>query len=139
MLFRSPLYEHIDLFRNYSPITLNNVGTLGIQPDGTLISSGYVEGYEEALLWKNIVDISCGDLIAGLRADGTVVITQDEDHDMNVVNSWTDVINVEVGSDFTVVLKADGTVDVEGYDAYRKKDVAGWTGIKSISAESGVA
>ena len=46
------------------------------------------------------------------------------------VSGWTDIVAGAAGSDYTVGLKADGTVIAVGENKDGQCDVSGWTDIK---------
>ncbi len=70
----------------------------------------------------------------GLKADGTVVATGDNDEGQCDAFLWTDIIAVTAGSVHTVGLKSDGTVVAVGYNSYYRCNVSTWTDIIAISA-----
>lgn len=70
----------------------------------------------------------------GLKDDGTVVATGQNDDGQCNVEDWTDVIEVSVGDSHSLGLKSDGTVVATGYNYYGQCDVDDWTDIIAISA-----
>ena len=73
----------------------------------------------------------------GLKADGTVVAAGNNWGHPKDVESWTNIVAVGAGDAFTVGLKADGSVVVQGH---LKRDegeirVDDWTDIVAISVE----
>ena len=46
------------------------------------------------------------------------------------VSGWADIVAVAAGRDYTVGLKADGTVIAVGENKVGQCDVSGWTDIK---------
>lgn len=84
--------------------------------------------------FTDLVQIETSDnhAVYGLKADGTVVATGDEAHD---VSDWTDIVLLSAGGDsnnMIMGLKADGTVVIEGDEAVL--GAAQWTDIVHISA-----
>ena len=56
---------------------------------------------------------------------------------VNEVNDWTNVVKVAAGEEFSLGLRADGTVYYAGGDAAFAKRVAGWSGVTDIDAGYG--
>ncbi|MBE6783372.1 MAG: hypothetical protein E7536_05110 [Ruminococcaceae bacterium] len=89
--------------------------------------------------FKNVVSISTGGSIAGLRKDGTVVVVGNEEM-KSYVENWTDITAISVGSYHIVGLRKDGTVvstpALTEQDCYRSGQdaVSDWTDIVEISA-----
>lgn len=78
------------------------------------------------------IETSDNHAVYGLKADGTVVATGDEAHD---VSGWTDIVLLSAGGDsnnMIMGLKYDGTVVIEGDEAVL--GAAQWTDIVHISA-----
>ena len=50
----------------------------------------------------------------GLRSDGTVVATGDNDYGQCDVSGWTDIVAIHAGDRYTVGLKSDGTIVTTG-------------------------
>ena len=88
--------------------------------------------------WTDIVDIdsSIGDFVAGLKADGTVVISAEwvgEGSFVDVKN-WTDIIAISVGFQSVMGLKKDGTVVYSGHVTEAQKAASEWKDIVAVSA-----
>ena len=69
----------------------------------------------------------------GLKADGTVVATGNNEFGQCNVGNWTDIVAISAGYNHTVGLKADGTVVATEYlGDYNSGqcDVEVWTDIK---------
>lgn len=73
---------------------------------------------------------------AGLRSDGTVVATGDNEHGQCDVSGWTDIVEIAAGAAHTVGLRSDGTVTAAGDDSYGQCDVSGWTGVRAVAASA---
>ena len=91
--------------------------------------------------WTDIVDISGADggSIAGLRADGTVLVShrmlgETPGENYLEVSKWTDIIAISKSSRNILGLKSDGTVVTAGLVNEGQKGVAEWTDIVAISA-----
>ena len=112
--------------------------TIGIKPDGTVISTGATAKH-----WSGIVALSSdGSNIVGLKSNGTVVTNRwmanllylgqgDE------VKDWTDIVAIAAGQHgdcrHIVGLKPDGTVVSAGDNSVGQRNVSGWTDIVTIS------
>ena len=78
-------------------------------------------------LREDVIAISCGYCIAGLKADGTVVADRIIS---NTVSNWRNIISVAVSGYDAVGLKADGTV----VSTRNGDDVSSWRNIVAIAA-----
>ena len=70
----------------------------------------------------------------GLKSDGTVVATGDNEYGQCDVSDWKDIVAVSAGDYHTVGLKADGTVVATGDNEYGQCDVSDWKDIVAVSA-----
>ena len=88
-------------------------------------------------LWNDIAErqtIACsGHQTVGLKSDGTVVATGDNEHGQCDVSNWTDVVAVACGYTHTVGLKSDGTVVAVGDNYYGQCKVSNWTDVVAIA------
>ena len=66
----------------------------------------------------------------GLRSDGTVVATGDNDDGQCDVDSWSDIVAVAAGACHTVGLRSDGTVVAAGWNDLGQCDVSDWKDIR---------
>ena len=108
---------------------------VGIKPDGSCIAAGNPKPYVSS--WTGMCSLSaCGDTVAGLRSDGTVVCS---DPTLNVRN-WTDIVQIDYfeglwGEDRHIVgLTSSGKVVAEGTNRYGECDVSGWEDIVDVAA-----
>ena len=62
----------------------------------------------------------------GLKSDGTVVSTGNNEFGQCDVSSWTDTVSVSAGAGHTIGLKSDGTVVAVGYIDDGSCAVSGW-------------
>lgn len=89
-------------------------------------------------LWDQVAvrdTISVGlEHTVGLKSDGTVVATGNNEYGQCNVDSWTDIVAVAAGDRHTVGLKSDGTVVATGDDEYGQCDVDRWTDIVAVVA-----
>jgi len=89
--------------------------------------------------WTRIVSVAVGrdsdrQYAIGVREDGTVVASGDNDDHQCDVSGWTDIVAVSAGRDFTIGLKSDGTMVMAGIDKGEQCDVSGWEDITAISS-----
>ena len=74
--------------------------------------------------WKDITSIcACGGHNVGLKSDGTVVATGDNEYGQCNVSSWKDIVSICAGIYHTVGLKSDGTVVAPGKNDGSQFDV----------------
>lgn len=85
----------------------------------------------EILWWEDIIAISDGSShTLGLRADGTVVATGDNDGGQCDVNSLTGIVAISAGALQSFCLKEDGTMVTAGWgEEYMVEVVADWKDI----------
>lgn len=82
--------------------------------------------------WKDIVAISAaGGFTAGLKSDGTVLVTDGEEGTIDV-SSWKDVVSISLGYWHIAGLKSDGTVLASGFDNNVQCSVDSFDDIVSI-------
>jgi len=70
----------------------------------------------------------------GLRADGTVVATGNNEYGQCNVSGWRNIIAISADRDHTVGLRADGTVVAVGDRSAGRCNVGGWRGWRNIIA-----
>lgn len=93
------------------------------------ISSGIVINVDN---WSEIKAISASGNIAGLKSDGSVIVTGSNEYGQCNVSSWKNIIEVSATSSTTVGLKTDGTVVATGWNKFGQCEVSGWTNIEAI-------
>jgi hypothetical protein len=86
-----------------------------------------------------VLNLSCtiaagGRHTVGIRPDGTVVATGNNDDGQCNVDGWTDIQHVAAGFSHTVGLKEDGTVVATGNNDDGQCNVDGWTDIGLVVA-----
>ena len=108
---------------------------VGIKPDGSCIAAGNPKPYVSS--WTGMCSLSaCGDTVAGLRSDGTVVCS---DPTLTVRN-WKDIVQIDYfeglwGEDHHIVgLTSSGKVVAEGTNRYGECDISGWEDIVDVAA-----
>ena len=70
----------------------------------------------------------------GIRSDGTVVATGNDDYGQRNIYSWSNIVAVAAGDNHTVGLHSDGTVVATGSNKYGQCDVNSWTDIVAVAA-----
>ena len=104
--------------------------TLALLEDGTVVASetrGHSAGNVSD--WSDIAAIVTGtDFSAGLRSDGTVVVTQKNWS----VSWWSDIVALAAGDFFLMGLRSDGTVLVVGDEG--TPDVSRWSDVILMAA-----
>ena len=108
---------------------------VGIKPDGSCIAAGNPKPNVSS--WTGMCSLSaCGDTVAGLRSDGTVVCS---DSTLNVRN-WKDIVQIDYyeelwGEDRHIVgLTSSGKVVAEGTNRYGECGVSAWEDIVDVAA-----
>lgn len=98
------------------------------------ISKGKESRYKKIISWTNIKKVVVGGYFefAGLRNDGTVVVSDDFSWDYfdpkitpSAVSGWRDIVDIACNSDYFIIgLKKDGTVVYAGklYSSAKKDD-----------------
>lgn len=109
--------------------------TVGLRSDGTVVAVGEnFNGQCDVSGWTDIIDIEASWFhTVGIKADGSVVAVGSNHNGGCEVSSWRNVVDVGLTQTGTVGLTANGTI------LNTKYEYLNWTGIKSISAEDGLA
>ena len=82
--------------------------------------------------WADIVAVEAGEYYTlGLKRDGTVVATGDNDYGQCDVSSWSDIIDVSASICSTVGLKKNGTVVITKRNDWGEANVNEWSGIRT--------
>ena len=129
----------VSTWRNIVAIAAGKWHTVGLKADGTVIATNRkVETRPISIennidWWKDIVAIAAGNdgIIAGLRSDGTVLY--------NIgwwwAHNWRDIVAIAGDRDYTVGIKADGTVVTTEFikdkksnmpDLYKRELIKDW-------------
>lgn len=126
--------------RQIVAVSAGYMHTLALLEDGTVLAAGNnVYGECEVSDWRDIVYICSGtSFAAGLRSDGTVMVSGDGTWDWGV-SEWTDIVQLAAGDFYLVGLRADGTVVAAGgtdrrYEEAGQMRVDGWDHVVLIAA-----
>ena len=131
----------VDGWSDLKQVLALNGETIGLKNDGTLLTTGEMPGE-----WNSYTDLESiwgyQRTAAAIRSDGTVVYLYkgDDSYGQNNISGWTDMVQLSIGENHTVGLRADGTVTAVGDNYAGQCDVEDWSGVASIAAgESGTA
>lgn len=111
---------------------------VGLKSDGTAVIAG--DNPPDVSGWSDLTAVSTADqVVAGLRADGTVVLAFGEevtDSPLAAAEQWTEIAAISVGEEggHIVGLRADGTVVAAGDDKFGECNVDDWTDMVAVSA-----
>lgn len=95
--------------------------SVGLHTDGTVSTAGRAS---ELSGWTDIVDVAAGSCILGVRADGSVLLSDGR------VFDWTEVAEIDACGENIVALRRDGTV-------YSTLGLGvGWTNIVQVAASA---
>lgn len=86
--------------------------------------------------WSDIVQVSAGfDHAVGLKKDGTVVATGNNERGQCNTSDWSDIVQVYAGREHTIGLKSDGTVVYCGEPPFScdANFLDGWKDIVEVS------
>ncbi len=112
-----------------------------LNSDGTVSVFGGSKSAIDASYWTNIAQISgYGDLLAGLRSDGSVVVTGSDTQylDVGMIEGLTDIVQVEVSYHGLLALTRDGYVLYPVYpntdeNDYGRSDCVDWYDIAKLA------
>ncbi|WP_455716397.1 hypothetical protein [Anaerosporobacter sp.] len=113
------LYDDVADWTDIVAISVGSVGPIvGLKSDGTVVvskNSLYYKTYYDVSDWKDIIAISNGNsCLLGLKRDGTVVATGDNENKQLDVSGWTDIVAIATGDWISIGLKSDGSLVVAG-------------------------
>ena len=102
--------------------------TVGLKSDGTVVTAG--KGYlkytdYDTSDWEDVVAISAGQYIVGMKADGTVYASGD------AVSDWSGIVAVDATREI-VGIQSDGTVVMTKGPLSDELDVSSWTDIVDV-------
>ena len=116
------LYIDIDSWTDIVAISADTVGSIaGLKSDGTVvISTSNMKGTSSGDAynvsgWDDIIAISkSNNTLMGLKRDGTVVATGNNEHQQLEVSGWSDIVAIAAGDWISIGLKSDGTLVIAG-------------------------
>lgn len=119
-------------------ITTNGVvGFVGLRNGNVLMGGRNDLSSYDLSKFTNIESVAVGgEHLAGLKSDGTVVVTG-HPTPKQVVYDWTDIVEISAQDSNTVGLKSDGTVVATGWSPNGVLDVSDWTDIVTVCAGGG--
>ena len=126
-------YVSVDCYNHYILLKSDGTASAGLFDKGSAISKSV-----NVDSWTDLVAVSAGmTFSAGLKSDGTVVVTEGGASGNDKAAEWTDIVMIDAGY-FLVGLKSDGTVVAALPDniPLRSKDFENWTDIIAISTSS---
>ena len=146
-----PEYRGISSWKDLVSITISrsrSVHLVGICRDGTVVAAGHESLYQsetyqyairkacDVFSWREICAVACGHYYTmGLKKDGTVVVTGDNDvaQAKGGISLWRDIVSVAGGDRHAVGLKKDGTVEAVGWNYFGQREVSDWKDIVSVA------
>ena len=117
--------------------------SLAVKKDGTitmtkLIRKANQETKIDISNWSDIIGLCAStSFMLGLKTDGTVVATGENEDGQCNVSKWSDIIAIDTGTFHSVGLKTDGTVVAVGSNSWEQCDVSissVWQNVVAISA-----
>ena len=129
-------------WRNINSIFNAGACIVGLNDEGKPFTTG--EKHYDIEDWNGIVDVVAShNIIAGLRKDGTVLISDTRilEHEELDVSNWTDIVALSLYDDGNreariVGLKKDGTVVISGINNKGQCNVRDWKDIVAVYADS---
>lgn len=116
--------------------------TVGLRSDGTLWLAMEGNGFVDAQNWRDVVSVCAdGDVLIGLRADGTVKFTTHPttrndwkklNERLSLTRDWTNIVQLDSSEGLVIGLKADGTVVTNESRA----DVSRWKDIVTVASSN---
>ncbi|SFR86592.1 hypothetical protein [Anaeromicropila populeti] len=121
------MYDEIAEWTDIVDISADTIGPIaGLKSDGTVVCSKTdLKGLNGEIIksrypydvsgWNNIIAISNGNSnLLGLKRDGTVVATGNNEHKQLEVSDWQDIVAIAAGDWISIGLKSDGTLVIAG-------------------------
>lgn len=137
-------YGYLDSTPSWDDVVSVSASTsavIALLSDGTVEVDCYLHDDSDFMTWDNVMDVTtCGEnAVLALKTDGTVLVEGALDLDfgeVEAIEGWTDIVDIDGGDCFVVGAKSDGTVICEGI--WFNKDIQQWTDIVSVSAGDNV-
>lgn len=135
-------------------LSSGNSITVGVKNEGTVIIAGLTDptttGVGQVEHWNRIISVSASQGFAvGLHDDGTTIVTdylpEDASYfpngyepwdgkELNGVNDWSNIIQIDTGPFHVVGLHGDGTVISCGINTDGRCNTSGWSDIVQVAA-----
>lgn len=118
-------------------IASSGLSTIYLSKDKTIHLGRHLDAYVRYNTgeWIDFIAIAGGfQHIVGLKKDGTVVATGENDYGQCNVADWKDIAAISVGQSYTAGLRKDGTVVATGRNDEGVCNVADWRDIVLIHA-----
>ena len=100
----------------------NGEGIVALNAEGKVLcwaASPSTKEYFDTSNWEDIIQTAAtDDNIIGLKKDGTVVVTGDDNWEQKEAENWTDIIAVKAFDSSVYGIKKDGTIVKAGYCLY---------------------
>lgn len=137
-------YDEVSSWSDIMHIEAINGLAAGLKKDGTIITTGKKAENYKFEDWTNVTKLvsgkcsSMGDqnyvLLAGLKKNGTVLVTKAYNGYLDRTKQWRDVIDLAAGHDFLSGVRLDGTVMVEAQTSGGYESAYSWRGIVKTAA-----
>lgn len=121
------MYDEIAEWTDIVDISADTAGPIaGLKSDGTVVCTKTdLKGLNGEIIksrypydvsgWNNIIAISSSySSLLGLKRDGTVVATGNNEHKQLEVSDWHDIVAIAAGGWISIGLKSDGTLVIAG-------------------------
>lgn len=120
--------------RNIKKVFASKNGSILLDGDGNLSSSGEFIGSSKIEIYENVIDFDTSDdNLVVLDKDGAIECITKKKNFLNIYK-WKDVVDVCCGDEFIAALLKDGTVLIDCDDKHMEKAVSEWRNIIVIDA-----
>lgn len=120
--------------RNIKKVFASKNGSILLDGDGNLSSSGEFIGSSKIEIYENVIDFDTSDdNLVVLDKDGAIECITKKKNFLNIYK-WKDVVDVCCGDEFIAALLKDGTVLIDCDDKHMEKAVSEWNNIIVIDA-----
>ncbi|MEG0595144.1 MAG: hypothetical protein RR514_07985, partial [Christensenella sp.] len=123
-------------WKNVSQIAAGSLRSFALFDDGTIATTAAKDEMDVSA-WEDIVAIASSSNVqdvAGLRVDGSVVASFEDEKIQEQIKGWENIKQLSVGLFYIVGLKEDGTVVAAGSNKDGRSNVEKWEDIEQISA-----
>lgn len=126
------------LYKNCIDYDANEYMTVVVKNDNTVDYSAYNDHYTSVIGWNDITSICCGkEFIAGLKKDGTVLISCLDETMTKEVETWKNIKAIDSAEDYLIAYDGDSIFGVgeNNYNQFEKKQEEKIT-LKQIDTEN---